>query len=249
MKLEHKVAVIYGGGGKIGGAVAKTFALEGAQVFLAGRTEESLERVAAEIRASGGQVATAVVDALDEDRVDAFVDDVVKRAGHIDISFNLIFYDPVQKPLDELSLEEFMQPIEIASRSHFLTIRAAARHMVPRRSGVILIFGGGGPQTPPGLGGFKVALDAVESQRRQWAVELGPYGVRVVTMKTGGIPETIPPDFPDREAFIEELKDVTLLKRSATLEDVCQVAAFLASDQARTITATEVNMSAGSIVE
>jgi len=71
---------------------------------------------------------------------------------------------------------------------------AAVRHMVRRGTGVILAFGGSGPQTVPGIGGFKVALDAVEGHRRQWALELGAQGIRVVTLKTGGIPESVPAD-------------------------------------------------------
>ena len=67
----------------------------------------------------------------------------------------------------EISVEDFLQPITIAMRSQFLTTRAAARHMAARGAGVILAFGGEGPHTLPGLGGFKVALDALEGLRRQ----------------------------------------------------------------------------------
>ncbi|MFI7413925.1 SDR family oxidoreductase [Streptomyces sp. NPDC049627] len=73
-----------------------------------------------------------------------------------------------------------------ALRSQFLTTRAAARHMTAHGSGVIVAFGGGGPQTLPGFGGFKVALDALKGLRRQWAIEPGPHGIRVVTLKSGG---------------------------------------------------------------
>ena len=82
MLLENKVAVIYGAGGPIGGAVARAFAREGARVFLAGRTKAKLDTVADEIRAHGGVAHTAVVDALDERAVDAYVDAVVAQAGH-----------------------------------------------------------------------------------------------------------------------------------------------------------------------
>jgi 3-oxoacyl-[acyl-carrier protein] reductase len=68
--LEGKNAVIYGAGGSIGGAVARAFAREGARVFLAGRTLESLEEVAGQIRSAGGVAETAQVDALDERAVD-----------------------------------------------------------------------------------------------------------------------------------------------------------------------------------
>jgi 3-oxoacyl-[acyl-carrier protein] reductase len=155
----------------------------------------------------------------------------------------------VQQPLIDISVEDFLQPTTNAMRTQFLTTRAAARHMVKRGSGVILYFGGGGSQTMPGLGGFKIALDAIEGLRRQWAIELGPHGIRVVTLKTGGIPESIPDTFPGRDEIIANLLPSTLLKRMATLADVGNVAAFVASDQARAITATEVNISCGAIVD
>jgi 3-oxoacyl-[acyl-carrier protein] reductase len=249
MLLENKVAIIYGAGGSIGGAVARAFAREGARVFLAGRTQASLDAVAAEIRSNGGTAGTAILDALDKQAVENYVDAVVKEAGQIDISFNLISYGDVQKPLLELSVDDFIQPIMNAMRTQFLTTHAAARHMVKRRIGVILHFGGGGPQTQPGLGGFKVALDAIEGLRRQWAVELGQYGIRVLTLKTGGIPESIPEDYPERDNIINNLLPSTLLNRAATLADVGNVAAFVASDQARTMTSTEINISCGAIVD
>src|SRR6267378_3753122 len=233
MLLKEKVAVIYGGG-LISGAVAGAFAREGARVFLAGRTAAKLEAVAHEIGARGGLVETALVDALDQGAVDRFVDMVVDGAGAVDISFNLISLGDVQRPLREISVEDFLQPILTAMRSHFLTTRAAARHMIPRESGVILAFGGGGPQTLPGLGGFKIALDALEGLRRQWAIELGPHGIRVVTIKTGGIAETLPDDAPERDQIIAGLQGAALLPWTAALKDVGTVAAFVASDQART---------------
>src|SRR6185436_177842 len=249
MMLENKVAVIYGGGGQIGGAAASAFAREGATVFLAGRTKEKLDKAADAIRAKGGKVEIGVVDALDEKAVDKYVDGVVKQAGRIDISFNVIGVGDVQKPLNEISIDDFLQPIMIAMRTQFLTTRAASRHMMKQKSGVILTFGGGGPQTYPGLGGFKIALDAIEGLRRQWAIELGPHGIRVVTLKTGGIPESIPVTDPEREEIINKLLPSTLLKRAATLADVGNVAAWVASDQARTLTATEVNISCGAIMD
>jgi 3-oxoacyl-[acyl-carrier protein] reductase len=247
--LENKVAVIYGAGGPIGGAVARAFAREGAKVFLAGRTQAKLDQVAEDIRVQGGVADTAVVDALDEQQVEAYVETVVAQAGHLDISFNLISYGDVQRPLLEISTDDFLQPIMKAMRSHFLTTRAAARPMLKRGSGVILAFGGGGPQTLPGLGGFKIALDALESHRRQWACELGPQGIRVVTLKTGGIPETIPDSIPAKAEITAEILKETLLKRVATLTDVGNVAAFVASDQARTLTGTDVNISCGALMD
>lgn len=247
--LAHKVAVIYGAGGPIGGAVARAFSREGARIFLAGRTLEKLEKVAGEIHAAGREVHINILDALDEQAVEAYVNDVAAQTGSIDISMNVIGYADVQQPLMEIAVEDFLQPIQNAMRSQFLTTRAAARHMMPRGSGVILAFGGSGPQTLPGLGGFKVALDAIEGLRRQWACELGAYGIRVVTLKTGGVPESISADFEQKAEITAEITKTTLLKRAATLEDVGNVAAFVASDLARTMTSTEVNISCGALVD
>jgi 3-oxoacyl-[acyl-carrier protein] reductase len=251
MLLEDKNAVIYGGGGSIGGAVARAFAREGAKVFLAGRTQAKLNNVAEEIRAAGGMAETAQVDALDEQAVDEHADAVAARAGGIDISFNLISFGDVQgTPLAEMPLEDFERPVMTAVRTQFLTSRAAARHVIRQRSGVILFFGGDGDPLPDYyLGGFQVALSAIEFMRRQLASELGPHGIRAVTLQTGGVPETIPESFGGREAITEGIVGLTMLKRAATLADVGNVAAFVASDQARTMTATAVNITCGAIVD
>jgi 3-oxoacyl-[acyl-carrier protein] reductase len=249
--LEDKTAVIYGGGGSIGGAVARTFAREGARVFLAGRTLATLERVAADIRAAGGAAETAEVDALDERAVDEHADAVAAAAGGLDISFNLIQHGDVQgTPMAEMALEDYARPVVTAVRTTFLTWRAAARHMTRQGSGVILAFGGeGDPPRGYHLGGLQTAFHAVEAMRRQLSVELGPNGVRVVTLRTGGVPESLPADMGAREAIAESLAQATLLGRAATLEDVGNVAAFVASDRARTMTAATVNVSAGALLD
>ena len=120
--------------------------------------------------------------------------------------------------------------------------------MVKRSSGVILAFGGNGPQTLPGLGGFGVALDAIEGLRRQWACELGQHGIRVVTLKTGGCP-VHSDNFAGRNEITAGIQKATLLNRAATLADVGNVAAFVASDQPHTMTATDVNISCGAIMD
>src|SRR5215207_3495958 len=251
MLLKNKDAVIYGGGGSVGGAVAFAFAREGANVYLAGRTLESLEEVAKQIRSAGGAAETAQVDALDERAVDEHADAVAAEAGSIDTSFNLISVGDVQgTPLAEMPLEDFERPVATAVRTQFLTARAAARHMIRQGSGVILFFGGEGDPLPDYyLGGFQVALTAIEHLRRQLASELGPHGIRAVTLQTGGVPETIPESFDGREVITESIVGLTMLKRAATLDDVGNVAAFAASDHARTMTATALNISCGAIVD
>src|ERR1700735_2539337 len=88
--LENKNAIVYGAAGAIGAAVARAYAGEGARLFLAGRTLETLEEVAADIRARGGTATTARVDAMDKAAVDTHADQVATAAGSIDISFNAV---------------------------------------------------------------------------------------------------------------------------------------------------------------
>jgi 3-oxoacyl-[acyl-carrier protein] reductase len=252
--LEGKNAVIYGGGGSIGGAVARAFAREGARVFLAGRTQATLDAVAEDIRGAGGAAETAEVDALDEKSVDTHADAMAKDAGSIDISFNLITHPYTHgTPLAEMDVDDFMAPVDTAARTTFITARAAARHMIPKRSGIILAFGGPGDRAAPMrdyyLGGTQVAFDAIETMRRQLSVELGPHGIRFVTLETGGVTESLPGDVDGGDEIAKMIAGATLLGRAATLEDVGNVAAFVASDKARVMTAATANVSCGTLID
>ena len=130
MLLENKNAVIYGGGGAVGGAVARAFAREGATVHLAGRTRAALDLVAAEIAAAGGKAETAEVDAMDERAVDRHADAVSATSGGIDIALNAVGIAHVQgTPFAELSFEDYAHPISAYTRMNFLTAKAVARHM------------------------------------------------------------------------------------------------------------------------
>ncbi|MGI5526515.1 SDR family NAD(P)-dependent oxidoreductase [Streptomyces syringium] len=233
MLLENKVAVIYGAGGRVGRAVARTFAREGAELFLAGRTRATLDAVADEIRTAGGTAVTTRLDARDEKDVNAFVDGVAGRAGRVDISFNLIGYDAaptLPKPPAGLPAREFARPVPTAATwSHFLTTGAAARHMAVRGSGAILAWGGAGPDASGGPGGFAVALDALEQLRRQWASQLGRYGIRVVTLKAAA-QETPGP------------------VRTVTPADIAAAAALVASDRTRATASATVDVSRGALV-
>ena len=257
MLLEDKTAVVYGGAGSVGGAVARAFAREGARVVLAGRTLATLDEVATEIAGSGGTVETAPVDALDQRAVDEHADAVAAETGGIDVSFNAISHGDVQGvSLAEMSFEDFARPITTATRTQFLTTRAAARHMTRQGSGVIMaITATTGRLAIPEVGGTGVAFDAIESQCRQWACELGRHGVRVVWLQTTGLPEALADIevFPGygtgsgmtRTELIAWMQRLTHLNRLTSLAEVGTVATFMASDHAAAMTATGVNLTCG----
>jgi 3-oxoacyl-[acyl-carrier protein] reductase len=254
MLLEGKNAVVYGGAGSVGGAVARAFGREGARVFVCGRTRETLEALAEEIRSAGGRADTAVVDALDEKTVDEHVDAVVSAAGSLDVSMNVISHPATHgTPLHEMSVDDYMDSVEVAAKTTFITSRAAARQMVKQGGGVILFFGGPGDRSGPMrdyyLGGTQVAFDAIETLRRQLSIELGQHGVRVVTLSSGGLPESLPADFEGRQAIVDLIESQTLTGRAATLEEAGNAAAFAASDRAASMTAATLNISAGALID
>ena len=193
MLLKNKNAIIYGAGGSIGSGVARTFAREGATVFLVGRTREKLDALAQEIASAGGAAEVAVVDALDEQAVEAHVQAVVAQAGSIDVSLNLITRGDVQGTrLLDMKVDDFVCPITTGIRSNYITARASARQMVQQGSGVILMItsGSGEAWTPPevwAMGGTGPADAATESFMRYLAAEVGPRGVRVACLWTAGV--------------------------------------------------------------
>jgi NAD(P)-dependent dehydrogenase (short-subunit alcohol dehydrogenase family) len=137
--LENKTAIVYGAGGGIGGGGARTFAREGAHVFLVGRTRDPLEEVAADIKAHGGKADVDVIDALDEKAVDEHVGRAVAKSGRVDVSFNLISRGDVQQiPLVDMTAADLMRAVSNGLESHFITARAAARQMIKQGSGAIL---------------------------------------------------------------------------------------------------------------
>jgi NAD(P)-dependent dehydrogenase (short-subunit alcohol dehydrogenase family) len=261
MMLRDKVAVVYGAGGGIGGAVAQAFAREGAKLSLTGRDLASVEIVAKEIGSAGGSAEAAEVDALDERAVDAHLEHVMEVAGRVDISFNAVGIpnaNIVGVPLVELDAERFSLAISTYLTSYFLTARLAARRMVPKGSGVIMTVTALHSRTGiPLVGGYGPAQAAKEALTRDLSAELAPRGIRVVGLRPQGMPETrtIKDAYEPRakasgmtwDQWQESLASRTHPRRLMTLEEMANVAAFMASDQASGMTGTTVNLTMGSL--
>lgn len=253
--LTDKTAVIYGAGGDLGSGIARTFAAEGATVVLAGHTGEPLERLAADIAAAGGQAEVAVLDALDEHAVDEHADAVAARAGGIDISFNLITRGDAQgTPLVEMTTERYLHAITTGATTAFLTARAAARHMIPQRSGVILhLTSASSRGAQPLMGNTGPADAATEAFHRNLAAELGPHGIRVAGIHTAAVRETLTREKIERvsgqsvdpAAIIAGIASMTMLRRAPEVQQIADTAAFLASDRAAAITSGIVNATCG----
>jgi NAD(P)-dependent dehydrogenase (short-subunit alcohol dehydrogenase family) len=230
---------------------------------LAGRTAGKVERLAGDIRQAGGWARAAEVDALDEAAIAKHFGAVIEQAGHVDISFNAIGIPQpgIQgMPLSELPTEAFALPVATYAKSHFLTAKTAARHMIPRRSGVILM------HTPeparlgaPLVGGMGPAWASMEGLSRALSAELAPHGVRALCLRTTGLPETATIDTVfglhaqghgiTREQFQSLMESLTHRKRSTDLSELAYAAAFAASDLATALTGTVLNLTGGAIVD
>jgi len=261
--LTHKHAVIFGAGGEIGTAVAKEFAAQGATVFLSGRRLASVEQVAASIQKDGGIAYAAEVDALDEQAVQAYLDGVAQQGGSIDILLNVMGPQPKDygnsTSTMELPLEQFLLPLTTLVPSQFITARAAARHMVQQHSGVILFITSIPGRGLPNGSAIGTAFGAMESLLRCLAADLSPKGVRVVGLRPGPMVETrtiqqtvenaVNTYSVSKEQVVSTFEQATLLKRLTTVADTARLAAFLASDGARTITGAILNASSGAVID
>jgi 3-oxoacyl-[acyl-carrier protein] reductase len=253
MLLQNKNAVLFASGGSVGGAIARALAKAGANVFLSNHHIESVQKLASEIIAEGSKAEAYKVDALNEKEVNDHVHEIMKKAGTIDIAMNLIKTEDLQGiPLVDLSFEDFIRPIRRVSESHFITGGAAARIMMKQGSGVILSLSA----TPGGIGyptagGFGPACSVIEKISLGFASELGAYGIRVVNIRSAGSPDSQPfvealSHDPKKGAeFIRKIEDDTMLKKMPLMNDIANVAVFLASEMAVGITGVTVDVTCG----
>lgn len=253
MLLQKKNAVIYGAAGSIGSTVARAMAKAGAKVFVTGHKLEPVQKLADEIHAAGGLAEAAQVDALNQTEVDNYIFELGSHGNPIDISFNAIdFKDKQGIPLIEMALDDFVRPVNIAMQTQFITSTAAGRVMAVQKFGVILSL----TATPGGIGysnvgGFGPACCAIESFAKDLGSELGPFGVRVVNVRSAGSPDS--QIFKDAiehggemaAEFISKMKDDTMLKELPMMEDIANVFVFLASDMAAKITGCTIDVTCG----
>ena len=261
MLLRDKTALIYGGSGAVGGAVARAFAREGAKVIVAARRREPQEQVVAAIRDAGGYAEATVVDAFDADGVAQHLDGVVARHWPVKLMFNATSWDDTQgTSLTEMPFGKFLAPVQLALTGWFHTGTALARHMGQNGGGVILgVTANAGREPFAGVGGFGVACAAVEHYLRQLAVENGPNKVRVCWVRSPGSPDA--PGVREAWELYGQHNGMTLaevetefgkdtpLRRVTPLAQVADAAVLLASDLAAGMTATLANATGGAQID
>lgn len=263
MLLKNKVAVIFAAGGAIGGKVAQEFAREGAVVFASGHRLESVKKTTQAINTSEARVFVEQIDALDQNAVNTYLVRVIEQAGKIDIVFNAIgpaSAGDLVMPSTEIPIDKFLSYLNTAVVSQFITARSAARHMLARKSGVIIFM----TATPakgvaPLLAGHSAGHAAIEGLTRSLATEWSPAGIRVVAVRSAGMPES--PRIQEvsqaiaqsvgttKEMFFQGVVERTLLKRMPTLSETAKTICYLASDYANSLTGAIINASCGEVMD
>jgi NAD(P)-dependent dehydrogenase (short-subunit alcohol dehydrogenase family) len=246
MLLENKTAIVYGASGAIGSAVARAYAHAGARVHLVGRRLPPLEAVAESIRDAGGVAHASSLDVLDQVALRRHVSELAETDGGIDVCFNATSNDDIQgTTFLDLPFEQFMQPVTKAITAHHAIATAVAPHMSRRGYGVILVMAGG-REAIPRLGGSHVAWSALGGLCRQLAADLGPHGIRVAWLLSPGSP---PPGADADDGQIGPTAGGLIPRHQPTLKEVADIATYVACDSARTITAAEINLTGGVVVD
>ena len=255
MILASKHALVFAATGGIGSEVARTFAREGAHVWLSGRDAARLEALADEIRAAGGAATAETLDATDSAAISAYVDRVAASAGQIDVCFNAIGLPPTELgyPAESATQDrdQFMKPLEVILGSTFLTSRAAA--LVGHLCGgaIVTLSATLSGMTAGFMAGISATCGAIEALTRSLAGEFGHAGVRVNCVRGSAMIETR--TIRETSAGLAALGYVQQmvappLGRPITIGETAATAAFLASDLASGMTGQVVTVCAGAFV-
>lgn len=258
MSLNGKNVLVFAATGAIGSEVARTFAREGANVWLSGRNADTLHSIVGTIKAAGGKATADVVDATDEEAVTAYIARVAETVGRIDVVFNAIGAHPAElgypAPSTTTPFEDFMKPLQLILGSTFLTARIAGAQMVKQRGGSIVTLSATlSGMTAGNMAGISATCGAIEALTRSLAGEFGPAGVRVNCVRGSAMPET--PTI--QETFAGQMRlaggtppsmSLPPLGRPIAVSETAATAAFLGSDAASGMTGQVVTVCAGQFV-
>lgn len=243
--LDGKTALVTGGSSGIGEAIVWRLAEEGADVAVCGRDEERARAVAAEAaqrsRLHGHEPRHVVLlgDVSVVAECDRLVAEAIAHFGRLDILVNSAGIW-IEKPITEMSEEEYDQLMGADLKGPYFMCRAALRHMAPRRSGVIVnVASDSGIRGEPGAAAYSAAKAGVVMMTRSLAIDHGPDGVRVCSVSpavvdTPMLAKAIA-DAGD-PAYTDGMEDEYPLKRIARPEEVAAAVAFLASDEGGFVT-------------
>jgi len=246
MRLLDKVAIITGGARGIGEATAKKFVKEGAKVVIADINQEDIERTVNEIKAMGGEITGVIVDVTSRESVDKMINDTVEKYGRIDVLVNNAGIT-MDSTLIKMTEDQWDKVIDVNLKGVFNCGQAAAKVMAEQGSGVIL-----NASSVVGIHGnfgqtnYAATKWGVIGMTKTWAKELGRKGVRSNAVAPGFILTPMVQKMP--EDVLEIMKNKAPLRRLGEPEDIANAYAFLASDEAKFITGSVLEVTGGVVI-
>ena len=244
-RLEGRVAVVTGGGGGLAEGICARLARDGAAVACADVSPEKAERVAGQVAASGGRSLAVGVDVSDKGSVDAMVGRVVEEFGGVDVLVNNAAIYP-RRAWTEIEEKEWDRVMAVNLKGYFLCARAVYPHMKERGGGSIV-----NVSSITFFVGWTLLLDYVTSKggivgfTRTLAREVGPEGINVNAIAPGAFPTDAEKIHPDQEGYNRWVLDQQSIKRRGTPDDIGNLIAFLASDEASFISGQTVGIDGG----
>jgi NAD(P)-dependent dehydrogenase (short-subunit alcohol dehydrogenase family) len=258
MRLAGKVAVVTGTSPNIGGGIAEGLATEGAAVACVDASEANAKDCAAALRVLGARAIAITGDITDEREVAAAFARVAAELGPVDILVNnaAVFN---QKGVLDMPLAEWSRQLAVILDGAFLCTAAAARAMVERKQGgsIINVVSTAGHQGQPGNVGYCTAKAGLLNFTRSVAMELAPHGIRVNSLTPTA---TDPIESLDRAerwgrerpserivAAFESFRRGVPMQRLPAPSDYGRAVVYLASDDARSVTGTDLRVDAGAV--
>ena len=248
MRLEHKIAIVTGGGTGIGEAIAKVFAREGAKVVITGRRKDELDRVVREIEQKGGKALAVQGSVTNEQDVRKAIADTVRSFGRLDILVNNAGNVFHAAPLHEVTDEVWDETFDVFMKGTFRFIRAAIPQMLKQGGGSIVnISTVGGMKAIPGFEAhaYAAAKAGVNMLTKTVAVHYAKHNIRCNSICPAGVitpPVTVMLQDPKMKAWFEGLHP---LGRLGQPEEVAEPAVYFASDESRWTTGSILTVDGG----
>jgi NAD(P)-dependent dehydrogenase (short-subunit alcohol dehydrogenase family) len=250
-RLKDKVAIITGGGYGIGKAIAKAFIQEGAIVVIAATTLSKLQETEKDLQAMGGRAMAVQTDVRDENQIKRMVEETVRFFGKIDVLVNNSGIGGPTCNVVDMKLEEWNNILAIDLTGSMLCCREVLKHMIPRKSGIIINIGAEGGRSGDGRSGYPMragyccAKMGVIGLTETLAQEVGEYNIRVNCISAAAVKgdrfirvitgRAQAMGIPFEEALKREMANYSL-KRPAEEYELANCAVFLASDESSAIT-------------